>query len=121
MCPPKNSDYRPDKIYETLKKLTNSVGTPLLNMQGPAEYEVQIRPDTTVSQGKFLPDPLRVGSYKAHPITIKAMRKDLFVAGADEFSDLQQMVVCSSCQTQLDLQFWLFCPFCEAALPKNVI
>ena len=46
--------------------------------------------------------------------TIAAMRKDIFVGGTEEFSDLEKIVTCSGCQKELDQQFWIFCPYCEA-------
>lgn len=114
-----SNDFDPQKIYERLMALKNAVDQPLLNKQHQ-EFQVPIRPDTSVSPAKFLPDPLIPGGFKAHPTTIRAMRKDLFVAGDEGFEDVEQLYTCQSCQAQLDLQFWLFCPFCEQSFPKTV-
>lgn len=99
--------------------LKNAVDQPLLNKEHQ-EFEVPIRPDKSVSPAKFLPDPFIPGGYKAHPTTIRAMRKDLFVAGLEGFEDVEQLYTCQSCHNELDLQFWVFCPFCEQSFPKNV-
>lgn len=99
--------------------LKNAANRPLLSRE-QEEFEIPIRPDTSVTPAKFLPDPLIPGGFKAHPITIRAMRKDLFIAGEEGVEDIELLYVCESCQKQLDLQFWLFCPFCEQSFPKNV-
>lgn len=103
--------------YEHLKGLTNAAGRPLLDTSSQAEeeYDVAIRADKTVSPAMFAPDPLRPGFFKAHPTTIKAMRKDIFVAGDEGLEDLEEWVVCNSCKKELDKQFWIFCPYCESS------
>lgn len=84
------------------------------------EIKVNIRPDNNMNPGKFKPDLLTPGHYKAHPVTIRAMRKDIFSAGSDEFLDLEKPYTCIKCNTELDLQFWHFCPYCEAMFPSDV-
>jgi hypothetical protein len=108
--------FHPNRLLEKLKKAENAAGKAHFNIPAVDEYKVQIRADEKVSLGKFLPDPLIPGGYKAHPTTIRAMRKDIFTAGSDEFIDLEQLHTCHSCQKQLDLQFWFFCPYCEASI-----
>ena len=100
--------------YLKLMKATNLAQKPMFNRHSGEEIKTQIRPNKEVSPGKFKADPLHKGSYMAHPTTIKAMRKDLFVAGQELFIDLEDKVICSSCSSEIDRQFWLFCPFCEA-------
>lgn len=101
-----------------IQSLTNAAGSPLVGYR-PEERKVPIRPDKTVSLSKFLPDPLIPGGFKAHPQTIKAMRKDLFVLGEEGFEDLEVLIDCASCHHTVDAQFWLHCPYCEAAFPKT--
>lgn len=53
-----------------------------------------------------------IPTYYAHPVTIRAIRKDILLAGSDlELGEYNYR--CSSCQNLLDLQFWEFCPYCE--------
>lgn len=113
-----SSKDKTQKQFEHLKGLTNAAGRPLLDTGPEAheEYKVAIRPDKSVSPAKFAPDPLRPGFFKAHPTTIKAMRKDIFVAGEEDLVDLEDWVVCQSCDEKLDRQFWFFCPYCESGV-----
>lgn len=99
---------------------TNAAGHAHFNKQVSEEIKVNIRPDTAITPGKFKPDPLMPGHFKAHPTTIRAMRKDLFVGGEDDHIDLEKTYNCQSCHKELDIQFWLFCPFCEAPFPKDL-
>ena len=106
-------------MEEKLKRAKNAAG----KAQFSPDYEevkVQINPDENISPGMFKPDFLRPGHYKAHPTTIRAMRKEIFSAGSDEFLDLEKSYICISCNKTLDLQFWTFCPYCEAQFPKDL-
>ncbi len=105
---------KPDKAYQKLMKATNMTGQQMFAREPIQEIKVQIRPHKEVPLGKFKTDPLIPGGYIAHPTTIRAMRKDLFIAGSDEFLDLEDKVTCHSCSQEIDRQFWIFCPFCEA-------
>ena len=73
---------------------------------------VQIRPDEKVTPAKFIPDPLIPGGHKAHPLTINALRKEVFVQGEEEFSVLEKNYQCYHCNNNMDLQFWKCCPYC---------
>lgn len=112
--------FDPQKSYEKLMQATNSVGKQHF-IDEHEEVKVQIRADKGVAPGKFLMDPIIPGGYKAHPITIRAMRRDIFVGSSELFSDLEQIIECVSCKTELDLQFWNFCPFCEATFPHECV
>lgn len=108
-----------ETFYKKLVAATNAANQPHFNQEKSEEYKVEIKPDTGIGLGKFKPDLERPGSYKAHPTTIAAMRKDLFLAGGDEFVDLQKIYQCESCKADIDIQFWLFCPYCEAKFPSH--
>lgn len=114
-----NKHFDPNNLYEKLMRATNAAGQQHFNDQHE-EIKVNINPDTSVSPGNFKPDLLHPGHYKAHPTTIRAMRKDIFVGGSDEFLDLEKTYICNSCHSQLDLQFWHFCPYCEAEFPSDL-
>ncbi len=109
--------FSSDNIIETAKNLSNAAGLPLVNLDAPEEYHVSIRPDNSVAPAKFIPDPLIHGGWKAHELTIRAMRKEIFTIG-EGFEDLEKLYTCRCGQT-LDLQFWNFCPFCEAHFPRE--
>jgi hypothetical protein len=104
--------FHPSKLEEKLKKTTNAAGKPHFD-PNYEEIKVKITPDQQMNPGKFKPDPLSPGHYVAHPVTIRAMRKDIFSAGSDEFLDLEESYICKKCKSELDLQFWHFCPYCE--------
>jgi hypothetical protein len=102
--------------FEKLKTYKNAANLDQFAMDRQEQYKVNIKADPSVSRGAFLPNPLVPNEYRAHPITIKAMRKEIFMGG-DDFVDLECLYTCTSCKTQLDLQFWHFCPYCEASFP----
>ena len=83
------------------------------------EMKIKIRPSNDVSPGNFKTDPLVPGGYIANPVTIRAMKKDIFLEGND-IDQTQKIYYCDSCKKELDLQFWHFCPYCESSL-KNAI
>jgi hypothetical protein len=103
-----------EKKLATLRQATNAGGKPNFNLGGVEKISVHLRPDNTVRPAMFVPDPLLPGGYKAHPVTLAALKKDIFAAGSELFEDLEDLVTCESCQQQIDRQFWHFCPFCEA-------
>lgn len=109
-----NDRFDPNELLKKLELATNAGGKSHFNIAAQEEIKVQLRADSSVRPAMFIPDPLIPGGYKAHPITLRAMRKNIFAAGNELFEDLEDLVTCESCQHQLDRQFWLFCPYCEA-------
>lgn len=109
-----NDRFKPENLYSTLMNAQNAAGKQHFQENADSEYDVQIMADKNVSPGKFVPNVTLPGTYRAHPVTIRAMRKDIFVAGNDEFLDLEALHLCHKCSKELDLQFWIFCPYCEA-------
>jgi len=105
--------FDPQKLYEKLMKATNAAELPHFQRKPEEEFKVEIKPDKSVAPAMFVPDPDRSGHYKAHPTTIAAMRKDIFVGGAEMFEDLEVLYRCERCGKEIDLQFWKFCPYCE--------
>lgn len=108
--------FDPQSQFDKLKSYKNSIDQPLFATNLQENYNVNIKPDTSVAQGLFIPHKLIPNEFRAHPITIRAMRKEIFMGG-DEFLDLECLYTCTSCKTQLDVQFWHFCPYCEASFP----
>lgn len=107
--------HDPYSQLEKLKSYSNAANLPLFNTDYHEKYDVNIKPDTTIAPAKFIPDPLLPNVFRAHPITIRAMRKELFMGGVD-FVDLECLRICDSCKHEIDLQFWQFCPYCEASI-----
>lgn len=99
------------EIYEDLLKLTNAVNQPLVDLSAQENFKVNLIPDTKVAPALFVPDKSKPGQYKAHPDTIRALRKDIFVSDPD-LLDRSLVYQCVSCHHELDLQFWHFCPYC---------
>lgn len=106
-----------DDILKQLERAKNIANQPHFDLNNWETSQVQILPDTLVSPGKFKQDTKKNNVYYAHPTTIRAMKKNIFVAGQQPFEDLEIMHICESCKTELDIQFWHFCPFCEAKFP----
>ena len=106
------------KILKLKKCIHVENSAPVFDLKHPVNYIINLKPDPKVSRGMFLPDPLARGTFRAHPITIRALKKDLLVGGV-EFDDLEDIHICESCKNKLDRQFWKFCPFCEANLSEN--
>ena len=115
-----SKNFDPNSLYNKLQSATNIVGTSQFSSTPDQEVHVNIRADKSISPGKFKPDPVLAGGFKAHPTTIAAMRKDVFVGGNDCFEDLEYLYQCTSCKDVIDLQFWQFCPFCEAKFPNEL-
>lgn len=98
--------------------IKNAVDAPCFDLGNKEEIKIHLRPSESVSRGMFKPDPLLPGGHIAHPVTIRAMRKDLFLLG-DNFIDLEVPYICESCKKVLDLQFWQLCPYCETSIEIN--
>ncbi|WP_419168407.1 hypothetical protein [Halobacteriovorax sp.] len=115
-----NRKFDANENFELLKNERNIAGRAMYEKRPSQEVKVQIYPDKSVSPAKFIPNQSMPGTFRAHPTTIAAMRSDLFANMYDEaFEELSAIITCSSCKTQVDQQFWKFCPYCEAPFPKK--
>lgn len=99
------------QIFEEIQKMTNAIDTQLLDIHQPDEIKLNIRADKTMAIGLFKPDPFLLSGFVAHPDTIRAMRKDIFVTDP-ELLDRSILINCDGCQQPLDCQYWHYCPFC---------
>lgn len=113
------NQHDPHSQFEKLKTYTNAANTQLFDMDMHETHQVNVIPDKSVRPAMFIPDKLDPKKFRAHPTTIRAMRKDLFMGGED-FVDLECLITCASCKTELDVQFWQFCPYCEAAFSEKI-
>lgn len=110
--------FDPNNIINRTKEIKNAIDQQMFNTDEYQETQINIRPSKNVSLGMFRPDPLIPGGHIAHPTTIRAMRKSLFMLG-DNFIDLEKKYTCEKCKKTLDLQFWILCPYCETPFPKG--
>jgi len=93
-----------------IKEIENMAGMPNFDLEQKQDIKVQIRVDEKIAPAKFKPDPLIPGGYVANSLTVRAMRPDIFVLG-DSLDDLSASYQCV-CGSELDIQFWKFCPYC---------
>lgn len=102
-----------EKKVEQIKRANIESQKPCYQEQ-PRNFKVHIKPDSSIGRGKFKPHPAFPGKYLAHPVTMRALKKDILLAGEDftEFEDFQR---CESCGEVMDRQFWHFCPYCESS------
>lgn len=105
-------------MYERLMRAKSATGQAHFKQSPDEVVQVNIRPDKSISPAKFKADPLLPGGYLAHPTTIRAVRVDIFVGGQEVFEDLEYNIECEGCKRQIDVQFWKFCPYCEAKFPS---
>ena len=106
----------PEQVQDYLTKLENAATMPLLQMDRPQDFKVNIHPDKEISPGMFKPSKIADAQYYAHPLTIEALKKNIFMAGQD-FEDLEIPFQCQGCKSDLDVQFWHFCPYCGDKFP----
>jgi hypothetical protein len=113
----KNDSIREEHIKKTLdqiKRIENCVDKQMFNTQQEQKYEINIKVDNTISHGVFVPSKVFPGQWRASEQTFRAMKKDIFALGNSEemLDEIAQPYKCHSCQTNLDKQFWKFCPYC---------
>lgn len=94
----------PNLIYQYLGQLDDH------DINGRQDYQLPLRVDESVRPAMFRPDPLIPGGYIANSLTLRAVRKDIFVAGA--IDQLAEEVPCLGCHQRLDRLFWKLCPYC---------
>lgn len=121
----KKPDFDPEELYKKILSYKNHSwdlsDQQQIFQKTPAQTaQVNLRPNKDVAPALFKPDPLLPGGWIAHPVTIRAVKADIFMAG-DDFIDLEALYTCESCKKELDIQFWNFCPHCEKEFPKNLI
>ena len=99
------------KSLEQIKSIENQINNPHYNLQQEQKFSVVINIDNKVAHGLFKPDPLQKDAWLTSSQTFRAMKKDIF--SLDEgMLDLSLHYQCHSCKTDLDRQFWHFCPYC---------
>jgi hypothetical protein len=108
------------KTLEKIQSLESHIGEPQYNLSHQEQVKINIRVDKSVPGGMFKPDPLLEGGWIANELTFKAMKKDIFALD-DDLIDLEEKYNCLSCKTDIDKQFWSFCPHCGSQFSKIII
>lgn len=106
----------PEHLSRLLKNAQGVSGRAHFGPRPESIHKVQLLPDDSVSPAKFKADTKQLGRYYAHPLTIKAMREDLFAGLNGALEDLEIEAACRSCSAEWDLQFWKCCPACGGNL-----
>jgi hypothetical protein len=106
----------PEEVQSFLSKLENAAAMPMFDTENAQDFKVNIHPDKKITPGMFKPSKIVPDQYYAHPLTILALKKNLFMPG-EEFEDLEIPYQCAACKTELDVQFWHFCPCCGDKFP----
>lgn len=116
-----SKNFESQKLYERLQSATNAANMKMYGSEAESEIQVQIFPDKSVAPAKFIANKSIPGTYRAHPVTIRAMRPEIFTGSHNDlFTDLEYNIKCQGCSEVYDLQFWKFCPFCEESIPKDL-
>lgn len=103
-----------DKDFKLIKNIQNEIGNPAYDINAAQVEQVKISADEKMNPGIFKPDPKKPGCFIAHPLTIEAMKKDIFLSG-DSVDEVVSPYTCEGCKFELDRQFWLKCPSCGSA------
>jgi hypothetical protein len=106
----KNQSLDPNKILELIGQIENMAGAPQFDLSQEEETKVNIRVDEKVAPAMFKKDPLLIDGYVANSLTIRAMRKNIFILGTS-LEDFSTPYNCP-CGKDLDAQFWKLCPYC---------
>jgi hypothetical protein len=109
----KNNNKFFNEQFKKIETEINLGGQKAYDINNQEKFEVEILPDKSVEPALFKPLKVKPNSYKAHPDTIKAMKKNIFVTSGN-YIDHEILYTCQSCKKSLDLQFWNFCPYCCA-------
>lgn len=110
-------DKEVKRVLEKIKSIENMVGNPQYDLDSYQSYQINIKVDNSIPHGLFKPDPKVSGQYLASGQTFQAMKKDIFAVSDPD--DLREPYQCKSCRTDLDKQFWHFCPMCGEQFIKD--
>lgn len=102
------------KNIERIKAFENAVDAPLYNTEKQIDINVNIAVDNKIAHGMFKPHPSKPNTWLASEQTFRAMKKNIFALD-EEMLDLADNIICESCKTTIDKQFWFFCPYCGSS------
>ena len=104
----KNIEFN-KKVLNVIENELDLAGNKAYNLSNQEKYDVNIIPDKSVKAAMFL--PIGENQYKAHPDTIQAMKKDIFVT-SETYIEHKMLIKCKSCNCEIDMQYWNACPYC---------
>jgi hypothetical protein len=108
-----------DAVKAKIASLTNAANLALCD-QHTQDFQVRLLPDNSLAPARFKKILDYPPTYLAHPVTIRAVRPDLFTAG-ECLEDFAIVHCCFGCKQEIDIQFWKFCPFCERQFPRELL
>lgn len=103
-----------DKIERQLQKIrseTHFTGQNRFNTHYCEEFKLHFIIDEKMAPARFLPDPTKKNTWVCSSQTYRALRKEIFSAGEEFFSELETRP-CENCSKLLDTDFWWHCPHC---------
>lgn len=112
------SEQEAQRTLEKIKSFKNLAGKAEYDTSSAEVYQLNIKVDNSVPHGQFIPSQIYPGQWRASEQTFRAMKKDLFALG-DSLDEIKEPYKCESCQTDLDRQFWHFCPYCGASFKEQ--
>ena len=107
------------KTLERIKKMKSAVDTQLFKTDQGQTTQFKVHVDNSLPHGKFFKSEVFPGEWRASAQTYKAMKKDIFALG-DSIDELKSPYTCFGCSTDLDQQFWHFCPYCGERFRKEI-
>lgn len=109
-------DERSQKAHEKATRELDAYGRKAYALDEKQEESIQILPDDSVSPAKFKAHAHLANTFIAHPLTIRAMKKDIFILGDDiEFHNIE----CIQCSKHFEKECWNLCPYCGADIGKD--
>jgi lipopolysaccharide biosynthesis regulator YciM len=100
-----------ERALDKINSIENMVDTPMFDTSQEDIAQVEIRVDNKVAHGMFIPSKAISEIWYASEQTFRAMKKDIFSLG-NSIDEMTELYDCQSCHTQIDKQFWHFCPYC---------
>ncbi len=110
----REDSIREEEVRKSLEKINdmkNMVDRPMYNTRAQEQIQVEIKVDNKIEHGMFVPSKIMPHLWYASEQTYRAMKKDIFALG-NSIDELKEPYQCQSCKTNLDKQFWKFCPHC---------
>ncbi|MBF0300847.1 MAG: hypothetical protein HQK51_19210 [Oligoflexia bacterium] len=108
-----------NEIYNELTHITHDGGHNVYDLNQEQKFDLSLFADDKIAPGLFKPDQSNPQKFYANSLTIRALKKNILLAGED-FDEFAEIYVCEKCNKELDLQFWHFCPFCETQFRAQI-
>ncbi|MCT4641476.1 MAG: hypothetical protein N4A33_04205 [Bacteriovoracaceae bacterium] len=108
----KQQDYIQKQLND-LAKIENDINNPHFDLSNHDSFKVHFKIDNSLKHATFKEDKENPGHWFTTSQTFKALRSNIFAT--DTFEDLEEIHNCNSCKTDIDKQFWLFCPYCGSS------